>query len=346
MENNLMKRAGLMLFVSIQLMGIYSCDKKNNDPNDPIAPPSEKGFYVVCEGNFNWGNASISNYNENNGVLTNDYFELVNNFTLGDVAQSIFETDNEYLIVVNNSSKIEVVNKSDFTSLITITGLGSPRYCQSINDSIAYVSDILNNAISIVNFKTGNIDGNIPVAGWSEQMVKHADSVYVSLYDSQSIAIINSLTNSIVGEIALDLPPSIIRLDKNGKLWVTASEWGGVSKLYRIDTSTRTIENEWEFTPDNSLYQIALPENGNYIYLATSIGEIYKFSIMGSFIIAPIFTANLNSLYCMNVNEEGEIYLGDAMDYVQNGTISKYNESGSMLYSITSGINPNTIIFR
>jgi len=340
-----MKRAGLLLFISIQLAGIYSCDK-NKDSINPPETPSENGFYVVCEGNFNWGNASISNYNENNGVLTNDYFELVNNFALGDVAQSIFETANEYLIVVNNSAKIEVVNKSDFTSLITITGLGSPRFCQSINDSIVYVSDILNNAISIVNFKTGNIDGSIPVFGWSEQMVKHADSVYVSLYDSQSIAIINSLTNSIVGEIALDLPPSILRLDKNGKLWVTASEWGGISKLYRIDTETRMIENEWEFAADNSLSQIALPENGNYIYLATSTGEIYKFSINGSSIIAPIFTASLTSLYCMNVNQDGEIYLGDALDYVQNGMVSKYNESGLVLYSITSGINPNTIIFR
>ena len=345
MENNLITPIKASILSLFAILLLFSCKKNNDGPVSPPAPDSN-GYYVLCEGNFNWGNASLSSYDEHNDVMTNNYFELVNGFDLGDVAQSITETEEHYLIVVNNSAKLEVVNKDDFSSLVTISGLNSPRYVQPINDSVVYISDLWSNVISRVNYLNGNVEAAIAVNGWAEQMVKAEDSVYVCLYDASSIGIINAVSDSLLFEIALDLPPSAIRLDKNGKLWVIASEWGGISKLYRINTANRMIENEWEFTADNGLAYMALPENGNNIYLATYIGEIYKFPIIGSSIIAPLFTADVTSIYAFNVNPEGAIFIGDAMDYVQNGKVMKYNESGVKLYSLESGINPNTIIFR
>lgn len=341
MVNNVIRIAIISVLV---VLSFSSC--KKNDPDLNVDPIPESGFFVVCEGNFNWGNSVITRYVEMNDILIQNYFEQVNGYSLGDVAQSITETEKYYLIVVNNSAKIEIVKKSDFSSVATIEGLGSPRYCQILNDSLAYVSDLWNDKINIINYINGTIIDQIALIGWSEQMVKSADSVYVSLYNSNSIAIINSLDHEHIASIEIDLPPVAMEIDKNGNLWVLASEFGGSSKLYRINSSNRVIEDEWEFDSNNNLVQIDIPEDGNYIYMASINGDIYKFPIVGTYIGVPLFSIEVDGLYGLNVNQAGDIYICEAYDFVQNGRISKYNESGFEQYNIESGINPNAIIFR
>lgn len=340
---NTLIRFSFISSIALVLLVHSSCIK---DPIGEPPPVPESGVFIVCEGNFNWGNASITSYDEKNNLTTQNYFELVNNFSLGDVAQSIFETEENYYIVVNNSGKIEVVKKDGFSSEFTINGFDSPRYFQAVNDSIAYVSDLYANKITVINYKSGAIQSDIPVNGWSEQMAKVEDSVYVSLYSAKSIAIINALNHSLLAEIALALSPTIIRKDKNNKLWVLASEYEGSSILYKIDLADRQIEDEWEFEAENPIIQIDLPENGNDIYILRSGGEIYKFPILGSEIIIPLFTASIDNAYGLKISDEGDIFICEAFDFIQNGSVKKYNESGVLLKTIESGISPNSIIFR
>lgn len=342
MEIKIVYRVFIVVISAFTFLLLDSCKKEESDP---IPEPSKYGFIAVCEGNFNWGNTSITSYDEAKGELNNHLFENVNGFSLGDIAQSIGETDDRYFIVVNNSSKIEVVNKSDFSSLYTIDNLGSPRYFQPINDSIAYVSDLWNNAIHIINYNTGDLEGDIVVNGWSEQIAQLEDSVYVGLYATNSIGIVNTLNHELVSEIQLNLPPISMRLDKHNILWVLTSEFGGNSALYRINPATRLIELEWVFT-DVSLNFIDLPTDSDHLYLAYSSGLITKISLTQSPLVTNLFTKDTDGMYGFNVNQDGEIYIMEAHDFVQNGTITKYNKVGELQFSIESGINPNAIIFR
>ena len=41
-----------------------------------------------------------------------------------------------------------------------------------------------------------------------------------------------------------------------------------------------------------------------------------------------------------------QIYLGDAKDYVQNGTFLIYDKNGVVVDSATVGIIPGTIVFK
>jgi len=342
MEIKVIYRLLIVVFSAFAFLFLDSCKKEENEDIPAI---SKYGFLAVCEGNFNWGNASITSYDEGKGELTNNLFNAVNGFSLGDVAQSIAETEDRYFIVVNNSSKIEVVSKSDFSSLYTINDLGSPRYFQAINDSIAYVSDLWNNAIHIINYNTGDLVGDIVVNGWSEQMAQLEDSVYVGLYATNSIGIVNSNSHELIGEIQLNLPPISMRLDKHNILWVLASEFGGNSALYRINPETRLIELEWEFT-DITLNFIDLPTNADHLYMAYSSGLITKITLTQSPLVSNLFSKDTEGMYGFNVNQDGEVYIMEAHDFVQNGSITKYNKEGEVQFSIESGINPNTIIFR
>ena len=63
---------------------------------------------LVCnEGNFRWGNASAGILNLSNQKWVEDGFKQVNGRSLGDVLQSATYWNENWWLVVNNSSKIE-----------------------------------------------------------------------------------------------------------------------------------------------------------------------------------------------------------------------------------------------
>ena len=118
MESYLKQRIAIIVAILLGTGMFNSCKKSDITPPEPLP---ESGFFVVCEGNFNWGNASISSYDETNDALTQNYFSSVNGYSLGDVAQSMTENEDFYFIVVNNSAKVEVVDKENFNSKLNLT---------------------------------------------------------------------------------------------------------------------------------------------------------------------------------------------------------------------------------
>jgi hypothetical protein len=63
------------------------------------------GAFIINEGNFRWGNGSLSFYSYDSSRIYNSVFESVNNRPLGDVPFSLAESENSLFIVVNNSAK-------------------------------------------------------------------------------------------------------------------------------------------------------------------------------------------------------------------------------------------------
>jgi hypothetical protein len=52
-----------------------------------------------------------------------------------------------------------------------------------------------------------------------------------------------------------------------------------------------------------------------------------------------------NSWYALGVSPAGEIFVGDAVDFVQRGSIYRYSASGTLITNKRCGINPGSFIF-
>jgi hypothetical protein len=138
-------------------------------------------------------------------------------------------------------------------------------------------------------------------------------------------------------------------IDSNNKLWViTKGTFGGNDgKLFRINTSSLAIEEEIELNinPDEDL--AITPDKKNLIY---SNGQsIYKISITDT--KAPgdtwIEATDVQKLYALDVNpNNGEVYIGDALDYVSPGKVYVYNADGTFKESFEAGISPTQFIFK
>jgi len=70
----------------------------------------ERGVLILNEGNFMYGNSSLSYYNPVTGKVVNDVFYRQNGVPLGDVAQSAVIYGGELYVVLYNSGKIMVMN--------------------------------------------------------------------------------------------------------------------------------------------------------------------------------------------------------------------------------------------
>jgi hypothetical protein len=304
---------------------------------------------IVNEGTFNWNNASISLYQPSNKTVQQNIFSQANNaLPLGDVAQSISQLNNNAYLVINNSNKIQVVDIHSFEALTTITGFTSPRYFLPINTSKAYVTDLYANSIQIVDLNSNAITGNIPTNGWTEQLILHNDTVYACDMTHENLLIINPNNNLLIDSIKLGEDPNSLLRDKNNKIWILCS--GGINstlpQLIRFNPQNRTIEATFTFPSiANSPSSLKINAAGDCLYFLNS--NVFKMNINETVLPStPFISNNNNTFYSLGIDPiHEEVYVSDAIDYVQNGVIFRYASTGVLIDQFNCGIIPGSFLF-
>lgn len=341
-----------IIVIYVFAFSFFACKKKEVGPQRVDGAPyyQQEGSKVIvgCEGNFGWGNASMSVYNTETKVNANQVFNTQNHLPLGDVFQSATLFNGDLFIVVNNSNKIEVVDTTNFMSKGTITGLTSPRYFMGISHSKAYVSDLYANAITIVNPSTFQITGTIPVSDWTEQMILLNQTAYVTQKGTNQVLLIDVVTDAVVDSITVGREPNSLVLDAFDNLWVLCS--GGVNEvtpsLVQINTTTNTVMKNLLFnSPSESPNNLQIDTSKTQLLYLND--NLYQQSLTATAIDDnPILNAGNTVFYGLGVNPyNNEIYLSDAIDYVQAGKVYRYSPTMSLIDDFTTGIIPQDFTF-
>ena len=340
--NSIKISAMLMFFIFV------SCKKKEIGPQNINDSNQDEYFFDVvigCEGNFGFANGSVSVYNRSNFQLVNNYFDQINNFVLGDVVQFIEEINGEIFIVVNNSGKVEVVDSSDLLSKSTITGFQSPREINQINTDFAYVTDLYSNSIQLVDLHNKSIVSSIEVSGWTESILVEDTFAYVTCPDHDLVYKINTNNHLIADSLVVGDNPMNIVLDKNNQLWVLcAGSWGmNNGSLERIEITN--------FSHQETISLLASPSNlckdSNGENLFWLDNGVQKMNVDQSGVINEEVSSNGKNFYGLSIHDlSGEIFVTDAVDYVQSGWVYRYSSSGALLDSINTGIIPQALFFK
>jgi YVTN family beta-propeller protein len=314
------------------------------------------GLFILNEGNFMYGNSTISFYDPKTRVVQNDFFTKVNGLPLGDVAQSMSIVDNLGYIVINNSGKIYVIDTSSGQYIGKITGLTSPRYIHISLSGKAYITDLYAEKITIVNPKTFQITGFIPTPGHAstEQIVEWNGLLFVSCWSfDNTIVVIDTRTEKIVGEIKTGRQPSGLVVDKFHKIW-TLCDGGFVRNginarepmLQRIDPLTLKIDRSFTLATDGAPSRLAINGAGDsLIYLNNGI---WKMGInQETMDPQPFISSKNHTYYSLAIDPHtSELYLSDAIDYQQQGVIYRYSPIGLKVDSFKSGIIPGSFCFK
>jgi len=341
-----------LIYIAFILL-LFSCSKRELGPQcincgDENSEAAYADVLIINEGNFGFGNGSITLYKPSNQTVSQNVFYQANNFPLGDVAQSITQFNGKAYVVINNSSKIEVVDINNFNSIASITGFTSPRYFLPLNNNKAYVSDLFSNSIQIVDLTNNTVAGSIATSGWTENLILHDDTVYVCDMTNDNLLIINPSNDTLLDSVKVGLQPNSLVLDQNNKLWILCD--GGFNeanpKLIRYNPQTRTIETTFVFPNiTESPGDLKINATGDQLYFINT--DVYKMNINDAVLpLIPFVTSNSNTFYGLGVDPINEdVYVSDAIDYVQNGLIFRYSKSGNLVHQFNSGIIPGNFLF-
>ena len=314
------------------------------------------GVFVINEGNFMYGNASLSFYDPATKSVQNDLFFSINSLPLGDVAQSMVIQNGLGYIVINNSGKIYVINTTSGKYVGKINGLISPRYLHFISTDKSYVTDLYAGRISIVNPTTYQITGSILTPGHAstEQMVQWNDFLFVSCWSyDNTVLVINTKTDQVVDSIKTGIQPGGLVMDKFNKIWVLcdggwvkSSSGGRIPMLQRIDPSTRKIDESFSLTSDANPSRLAINATGDSVLFINA--GIWKLGVNQTSVgNHPFLVAGKHLYYSLAVDPKtSEIYLSDAIDYQQDGIIYRYSSLGAKIDSFKVGIIPGSFCFK
>ncbi len=339
----MMKNYLILLSSGIILMSCIKDKPSISTPQYNVSISGSHKVYITNEGNFMYNNASVTFYNPESKDLISNIFQVQNpGYTLGDVCQSIYKIGNTFYLVINNSGKVVIVNAEDFKVKQTMYGFLSPRYILPVSFSKGYVSDLYANKIAVVNLSTHSITSYIPCAGWTERMVQFYNKVFVTNLYKNYVYSIDVLSDQITDSIYVGKYASGIVLDKNEKLWVlTQGDHASnqVAHLYRINPVSHQIEKQINFTANDSPHHLIIDSKRENLFFINK--DIYKMSINDNTLPSQYFiSSNGRNFYSMAWSYfDDHLYVSDAMDYIQNSTIYRYDANAQLIHSFKAGIN-------
>ncbi len=333
--------------------------------NNGLAQQSLQKVYVVNEGNFGQGSASITAYNMSDGSTSTNAFYKKNGVLLGDVAQSSTIINDKLYILVYGSNRIFVTDKNtlalDKTISYDIGKEKGPRKMIAVNSNKAYVTNLDSKNVSVVDLTNNSVAGSIDLGSGPEDIGISNAKAYVALSDlgqGDSVAVIDTQTDKVIKKLKVGDNPVDVAVDDQGRVWVVCVgnygydsqgnydprlvSYGKVVVINSIDdTIIKTID------VGGHPGDIALLPSSNRAYY--NDGGIVSIDMKTLTALGDTLVSG--SYYAMNVSHDdqtSQLFVADPADYVSSGTVTSYDLSTTLpqkVMSFSAGIIPGSFGF-
>ena len=288
---------------------------------------------------------TLSKYDTETGIVIN------NILTIGEYANQIFIKENRAYVVNSGEHNIQVI---DITTENTIGSINCPNgsnpYWMTIlpEGSKGYVTGLFTNQVYIFNPNNYLVAGSINVGSGPEGLYLYGDRLYVcnTCYGSPqgTISVIDTDTDLVIETIQVGNNPQFCEVDNYGKLHVVCTGnygygnppiWGEVYVINIDDYS------EYEILEiGGSPTKIGIHEDG-IVYLGDGFGQGFMaYDCQTLEIIHPSINLFASGGCFVRFDPNGNIYLGDALDWVNNGVVYIYSADEVLLNTITVGVIP------
>lgn len=344
------------------LLPVVSCDDDNPNPVIPpdLTPIETTGAYILNNGVFGNNNSSVSYYDTELKRVRSTMFYAANSRGLGDTAQDILVYGGKTYIAVFNSNRIEVVDTWSMESIATISPVSeeddnteTPQYPRTLiaQDNYVYAS-LYDGYVCRIDTTSLILDKEVAVGRNPEYMAISGNQLFVANsggmdhpdYDNR-VSVINLLRFSHDRDIEVEINPSRVVSDSSGDVYVislgnyedipnTFQRIAGRNDAPEVIEDMRatlmTIHND-------TIYAIHHPIDGSTI-------EYIQYDALKETVITRSFLTDgsmIQSPNCIDVDPiTGNIYIGDALDYVTTGTMYVFSPEGELIDSFNTDISP------
>jgi len=312
----------------------------------------QNGLLITNEGNFGSPNADVTFITKDLSLMQNDIYKANNNKeNLGDVLQTMVLNGDKAYLLLNNSNKIQIVDRYSFKKAGEITAqLNNPRYMAIANGNLYVSNDKYGGAkfVNVYKLSDNSFVKKIDFASTStvERVVEAGGNIFVqnaSYGFGNTITKINTTTNAIEGA-PTPMPNGDITktITYNSNVYVIAQGTAD-SYIYQINPAGSIVKT-------TTLTGIAngtnLQIDGGRFYF-TSSNKVYSMDMNATAAPTnPIITAvdgGANfTLYGFSVID-GRIFTSDVKGFTQPSEITVYTTGGTVISKFTAGMGATSV---
>jgi hypothetical protein len=340
-----------------------ACTKGDDKPESAYA----NGVFISCEGAFSGGTGTITYYNRVDSARGDIYAAENGGSKIGNILQSYNVFQGVGYLMVNNANKMITVNPKTFVTTATYdTGFVLPRYSLGVLGSTPlldrfYVStwgkDGINGSIRLFDLSAKKISRIIPTGKGTGKMILVNGKIWAvnegGFGKDSTVVIISTAADTVVEKrIEVGLAPKDIVADNNGNIWVLCTGYfdrAGGGKLVQI--RDEKVYKTFDIPKYSSA--LVLDNAKTTLYYIGGDNKIYTKDPLNFNANPPsVFLENtaFKSLYSMAVDPKtGYLYVGDAIDYTNNGQIFIYDLTTKGLKTVLKtgvGVAPNGFYFN
>ncbi len=367
-----MKRKKFMWFAwCLMLAGalFVSCDNEDDDEfddddienaPDEVVSQTQKA-YILYEGSYGSYNSGLAFYApDGNAEFVADIYAAKNDDSLGDTGNSMVKYEDNIYVVVAGSKYVACLD----TSAVLVCRHefeNEPRYIAAA-DGYVYVTQyggrvskldaVTLEEVSCYEGEDTNLEGIVECEG----LLYVANGWNSDYTYNDEVLVINSATMTLETTITVNVNPSRL-WEEDGKIYLISlgNYWDIEGRLEVIDPSDNSVEyiasNVSKLAEYNDVLYLVYTEYDS-TYTPSNTFGVYDIGTATldpdhSLFLNDVPTAVLSSeIYLFAIDDKtGEIYIGTS-DYVNNGTIYRYDVNGSSIDIFDAGgVNPNSMLF-
>ncbi|MDQ0593145.1 hypothetical protein QFZ37_001514 [Chryseobacterium ginsenosidimutans] len=340
----------LTIVFASALLFTVSCNS-DNDLNQEMYYGN--GFLIANEGNFGKPNADVTYISSDLNLKQDNIFSGNNGGSnLGDVLQTIaYNGENAYLLL-NNSNKIQIVNRYNFKKSGEITAqLNTPRYMAFANNNIYVTNDKYGGDKFVSVYKTSDLSfvKKINFTDSVERIVEVGNNIFVqnaSFGFGNKISYITTSNNEVQSTITLPSGNINKMIAYNQAVYAIAAGTTD-SYVYQI-SNTGTITKTYTLTGITDATNLEIQKGKMYF---SSGLKVYTMDLTATTVpSAPLFTVTnsvdpYSNLYGFSVVND-RIFVSDANGFTEDSKITVYSTSGSILKVFTAGKGSNGVYWN
>lgn len=346
----IVKNCLVCIFFIVWLIGCTEAPEPDQGKQPPVQNTEDTlsplKVWVSNEGNFGFGNASLSLLIPDSNQTFHTIFETSNDSRLGDVFQSMSFQGDTLWMLVNNSGKVVGMNTNTFQTVGEITGFNSPRYLHVFQDSLAIVTELYAEQIYIVNLNHRTIVQTLSSRAYTERMVQIQDHLYIgsAFKNTNAIERLNLQTFTFEEDLVPEDTPSFLVAYERGMIYDQDSS------LVYLDSNL--VERQLQLGFPLSDFAVLDWEEGAFVTTKPEGGD-WELRLAwqdGSYSILQVldFTpyGKMNAIQRKNGSQE--IYLQNAKDFVSRGELLRIVVHGSNVERFAYEVRsiPNDVAFQ
>ena len=364
----------IFLLSTLCLLAIMSSCRDDNDNdiigsnNSNVTEGSDQelsGFYLLNEGQWGANNSTLDYFDVKTGIYSsNIYAERNPNVIkeLGDTGNDLKIYNGRLYAVMNGSHKVEIMT-ADSAKHIAEVDIPNGRFI-CFDGNYAYVSSYVGaswgngevlGAVYKLDTQTATVVDSVLVGYQPEELAVVDSTLYVTNsgglhtgYDN-TVSVIDLDHFTVTGEITVGINPFRVKADNKGHLYVSSqgNYFDIPANLYVIDTQSNHVVDTLNIGASDFCIvgDTAYAYSSEWSNTTNAYTYTYHTIDLNTREVSPAtFVTDgtpITSLYGMAVNPDTkEVYLTDAGDYTNSGTIFCFNPDGTLKWKADTGVSP------